>query len=89
MLDKVKTALRISHDRLDEEINDTIETARAELIRSGCDLYSLDESLVRSAIITYCKYAFASDDKKRDGFLRSFQYQQDCLRKSKGGGYCV
>lgn len=89
MLSKVKTALRISHDKLDDEIMDTINTARAELIRSGCDLYLCDEDIMRSAIITYCKYAFASDDKKKEGFWQSFQYQEDCLRKSKGGELSV
>ena len=35
MLDKVKLALRISHDLLDGDITDPIEVARAQRIRSG------------------------------------------------------
>lgn len=81
MLEKVKLSLRISHSHLDEDIKATISTARLELSRSGVDL-SKDDEMIEMAIKTYCQYVYAADTKAKDGYLKSFQYQQDCLRKS-------
>lgn len=84
MLDKVKLALRISHNLLDSDIKDTIETARAEMIRSGVSEDVADESnpLIETAIKTYCKAEYASDEKRAEGFFESWQYQLDNIRKS-------
>ena len=35
MLDKVKLALRITHSKLDSEINENIDAAKEELERAG------------------------------------------------------
>lgn len=85
MLDKVKKALRISHDVLNDDINDTISTARAEMIRSGVqkEVANSRDTLVEMAIKTYCLYRYASDEKTAQGYLQSWQYQLDNLRKSK------
>ncbi len=84
MLDKVKLKLRISHTLLDKDIKDTIEEARAELIRSGISEKYAKSShpLVESAIKTYCLYVYANDDKKTQGYFESWQYQMDNIRKS-------
>lgn len=84
MLEKVKKALRISHDYLNEDIEDTINTARAELIRSGVDkaIAEGDSDLVQMAIKTYCLFVYSDDQKKTDGYWKSWQYQLDCIRKS-------
>lgn len=87
MLDKIKMALRISHSKLDLEIIDTINAARAELLRLGIDKLKVEDEgdhLITEAIKVYCKYAFAVDMKQRDGFFTSWQYQVDCLRKTSG-----
>ena len=86
MLEKIKVARRISHNYLDEEINDTISVARAELIRSGVDeeIAESDDILILSAIKAYCLYYFEEDERKKDGFWKSWEYQLDCLRKSTG-----
>lgn len=86
MLEKVKLALRISHNLLDSDIQSTIDTARAELIRSGVSAKkaSSEDVLVESAIKTYCLFVYANDDKRAQGFFESWQYQLDNLRKSVG-----
>ena len=61
MLDKVKRALRISHSLLDDDITETINAARAEMIRSGvAEAKAKDDndSLIVSAVKTYCLYIF-------------------------------
>lgn len=87
MLEKIKLALRISHKYLDDEISNTIEVARAELIRSGVSAdkaNSQDDVLIYSAIKTYCMFAFAGDAKISDGYFKSWSYQLENLRKSSG-----
>jgi len=88
MLNKVKTALRISHNYLDNDINDTIATSRMEMIRSGVavDVANGDDKLVQMAIKTYCLSIYSPDDKAREGYAKSFELQLDCLRKSTGYG---
>lgn len=84
MLEKVKLALRISHNLLDSDIQGTIDTARAELIRSGVSEEKAygNDVLVESAIKTYCLFVYTNDDKRAQGFFESWQYQLDNLRKS-------
>lgn len=85
MLDSIKLALRISHNMLDSEILTSIETARAEMIRAGVSpTVAMDEGnlLSNEAIKTYCKYQFTNDTKMQEGFLKSWEYQIDNLRKS-------
>ena len=89
MLTEVKLALRISHDKLDSEIQSTIDAAKAEMIRSGVIEASITETdpLIADAIKTYCKYSFAFDIKLREGFFESWQYQLENIRKSEGYGW--
>ncbi|MBQ0112226.1 MAG: head-tail connector protein [Bacteroidales bacterium] len=84
MLAKVKVALRINHTFLDDDINDTINTARAELIRSGVDkeLAESNIDLIQMAVKTYCQFVYAEDTKLADGYFKSWQYQLDNIRKS-------
>ena len=84
MLNKVKLALRISHNLLDSDIQESIDVARAELIRSGVskDKAESEDVLVQSAIKTYCMFVYTNDDKRAQGFFESWQYQLDNLRKS-------
>lgn len=88
MLGKVKTALRITHNYLDNDILDTIATSRMELIRSGVavDVANSDDELIERAIKTYCLSVYAPDLKERDGYALSFAYQCDNLRKSANYG---
>ncbi|MBO4541941.1 MAG: hypothetical protein J5725_02035 [Bacteroidales bacterium] len=84
MFDKVKLALRISHNLLDGEIADVITSARSELARAGVDstLAQSDEELIQTAIKTYALAYYSSDVKDSERFNQSFTYQCDCLRKS-------
>ncbi len=82
--DDVKIALRIQTNLLNNEIDNTIKEAGAELIRSGvpAEVVSAEGALIRRAIITYCQMMLANDKTMAEGYQRSFEYQQDCLRKS-------
>lgn len=84
MLEKIKTALRISHDALDSDITETIMEARADAIRSGVPAEVMNnesEPLVVSVIKTYCLYVYGDKDSSAR-YWESYQYQLDNLRKS-------
>lgn len=81
--EKVKLALRISHNLLDEEIADVIASAGQELVRAGVDSDLIQDptELVESAIVTYVK-AYYVTGSEADRYMESFKYQCDNLRKS-------
>jgi uncharacterized phage protein (predicted DNA packaging) len=83
--DKVKLALRISHNLLDSEISDVITSARQEMLRAGVDseVAASDIELVQTAIKTYALEYYAQDPKDAERYSESFKYQLDCLRKSE------
>lgn len=82
--DKVKLALRISHDLLNGEITDVIASARAELKRAGVssEKAESDDEIIETAIKTYALAYYSSDVKDAERYQESFKYQCDCLRKS-------
>ena len=57
MLDKVKTALRVTTTAYDVEIEDYIDAAKLDLGLAGVDS-GYEDALMRKAIITYCKMSF-------------------------------
>lgn len=85
----IKTALRISHNKLDDEISNTIDVARMELIRAGIhpdkvDIIISDDKLIDEAIKTYCLFSYSNNEKMAEGYFNSWQYQVENLRKSSG-----
>ena len=91
ILEKVKAKLRITHTKLDDDITDTIAASKKEMERAGIIPTAIVESdiLILDAIEVYCLYKYAKDEQTKDGFFLSWQYQLDCLRKSKNYGYVV
>jgi len=86
MLNRVKLALRITHTKLDSEINDNIDAAQEELERAGVPREVATDPekfpLVARAIKTYCQSMAALDQNQADKYMDSFRYQADNLRKS-------
>lgn len=84
ILEKVKLALRISHNLLDNEIADVIASARQELKRAGVSKAKAEGSdeIVETAIKTYALAYYSSEVKDSERYNESFKYQCDCLRKS-------
>lgn len=87
MLEKMKIALRIKSDNLNEEIASVINSARQELIRAGVDSEKAQDEtddLIISAIRAYVLSWYCVDDKQQERYQRSFETQLDNLRKSTG-----
>lgn len=90
LLDDVKVRIGIKHSKKDTDILDTIEYAKAEMIRAGVLETNIDETdpLIRGAIKTYCQYIYdaSNNEKRKETYWKSWEYQLDCLRKSTGYG---
>ena len=86
VLETVKEAKRIRHDKLDHEIVRLASVAQSELARAGVDetkAANTDDSLIKQAVVTFCLKEL-SDGTIRDQYERSWIIQLDQLRKSEG-----
>jgi len=81
--EKVKLALRISHNLLDAEITDVIASGRQEMERAGVSAEIANSSLeiVETALKTYA-LAYYSEPNTAEKYTESFKYQLDNIRKS-------
>lgn len=82
-------ALRLSESAgtlLLEEIQNNIEAARAELIRSGVSSETVQEEgpLIQNAIIDYVLMQM-NDEGQYERYFNAWQYEMDNLRKSFPG----
>lgn len=74
MLNDIKNELRIDGNDLDIEVQDLIDTAKADLILSGVnkDKVKDTEPLIKRAIILYCKANFGYDNPEAERFQASY-----------------
>ncbi len=81
--EKVKLALRISHNLLDDEISDVIQSGRQEMVRAGVSEEVANSTLeiVETALKTYA-LAYYSEPSVAEKYTDSFKYQLDNIRKS-------
>ena len=83
-LDTVKVRRRIKHSKLDNDIETLIDTAKAEMIRVGCDEETVEAggSLVTQAVVTYCLMNMEKEKDLIDRYEKAFAIQIDSIRKS-------
>ena len=72
MLEEVKTALRITATRYDEEINGLIAACRLDLGLAGVGRIEEEDALIKRAIILYCKANFGYDNPDSEKLQRSY-----------------
>ena len=82
-LDKVKMALRISTDKLDDELADLIKAAEQDLGIAGVELPTTLDEVCTTAIITYCKLRFGMPDDA-EWLKRSYDEQKAQLVTATG-----
>lgn len=83
MLNIVKQALRISTDAFDGELEDLIEAAKQDLGIAGVIVPEDLDSIVRRAIITYCKMSFGLPEDY-DRLKKSYDEQKAQLSNATG-----
>lgn len=79
ILEKVKLALRIKSNSLDLEIQDLIESAKADLNISGVKNLDEEDPLIIQAIKTYCKANFGLDNKESEKYQNSYNLLKQSL----------
>ena len=86
MLTAVKLALRISTDAYDDEIEELIDAAYADLGIAGIDTETLEEDpLVIQAVKTYVRMSFGSPSDY-DRLKRSYDEQKAQMQTATGYG---
>lgn len=95
ILDKVKTALRVDHHKLDGEIDDQIEAAVNDLRLVGVDVENDGDPLILAAIKTYCLAHMTDNKSKAELYEERYERQKARLKLSSkygtyigGGGGC-
>ena len=81
----IKTALRIKHDKLDDEIERLEETARREMVRVGVSSEkAMDDTnyLTNQAVVTYCLMNMTEDEGLIDKYTRAWESQIDGIRRN-------
>lgn len=72
MLNKVRLALRITHDRLDSELLDLINACVYDLTIAGINVIDEDDPLIQQAVKTYCKAEYEEDVQKANRLNQAY-----------------
>lgn len=72
MLDKVRTVLRITHNKLDDELTDVINACVYDLTIAGVEKINQDDPLIQQAIKTYAKLQYETEPNKIDRLTQAY-----------------
>ena len=87
LLAKVKTALRISHTALDEDVNDSIAAGLADLKTHGIVHADDTDPLIVNAVKLYCKAEYTDEPAKAETYRQRYKELRDCLKLAEGYGW--
>lgn len=86
-LEKIKLSLRISHSKLDEDIQTDIDACMADLSVHGITYAKPDDPLIINAVKLYCKALYTDDVAKASAFSERYKELRDCLKAAEGYGW--
>lgn len=86
-LEKIKQAIRRSHDKLDEDLQADIDAAKADLQVVGIVYAGEEDPLIYNAIKLYCQASNAGDPIKGAEYLRRYEALKSCLMMAEGYGW--
>ena len=86
-LEKIKLGLRISHNKLDADIQADIEACLADLKLCGIIYAEETDPLIYNAIKLYCRATYTDDTAKSAEYLKRYEALKDCLRMAEGYGW--
>lgn len=72
MLEKVRTALRITHNKLDDELQDVINACIYDLTIAGIKNIDENDPLIRQAVKTYAKAEYEQDVNKANRLTQAY-----------------
>jgi hypothetical protein len=86
MIEKIKLALRISHSKLDSDIQADIDACLADLKVCGIVYAPAEDPLIFNAIKLYCRAAYTDDTAKAAEYLKRYDALKACLQMAGGYG---
>jgi hypothetical protein len=89
LLTKIKASIRITHDKLDEDVADTITACFADLRVAGLRAEKLDKDkeldpLILNAVKLYCRAAYTDDPVKAARYQGGYDAMKSCLMYAEG-----
>ena len=84
---KIKTGIRISHDRLDEDIMGDIDACLADLAVCGIIGPKETDPLIFNAVKLWCRSLYTDDTGKGAEYLRRYEALKSCLMMAEGYGW--
>ena len=88
-LDKIKTGLRISHDKLDDDIAADVDACLADLKMVGIVYADETDPLIFNAIKLWCRSLYTDDAAKAAEYLRRYEALRASLSMAEGYGHPV
>lgn len=86
MLEKIKLTLRISHNKLDADIQADIDACLADLHTCGVVHAQDDDPLILNAVKLWCRSIYTDDVVKGAEWLRRYNELKACLMMAEGYG---
>ena len=86
-LTKIKQGLRISHDKLDDDIRADIDACLADLRLVGVIYADESDPLIYNAIKLWCRSLYTDDTVKAAEYLRRYEALKACLMMAEGYGH--
>lgn len=84
LLQKIKTNLRISHSKLDDDVADSIEACLQDLKVCGVQDPDVADPLILNAIKLFCKVAYTDDTGKAAAYQERYDALKSCLMMAEG-----
>lgn len=72
MLEKVKMALRITHSKLDSELQDVINACKTDLRIAGITKLDDEDALIQQAVKTYARAEYEQDVNKANRLSQAY-----------------
>lgn len=86
MIEKIKLTLRISHSKLDSDIQADIDACLADLKVCGIIHAPDDDPLIFNAVKLWCRAAYTDDTAKAAEYLKRYDALKACLMMAEGYG---
>lgn len=84
ILTKIKTALRITHSKLDEDIQSEIDACLLDLEVCGVAYAHTADPLILNAVKLWCRAQYTDDTNKAAEYLRRYDALKASLMMAEG-----
>lgn len=86
-LEQIKLAVRITHDKLDADIQADIDACLADLRVCGVRYADESDPLMLNAIKLWCRSLYTDDAVKGAEYMRRYEALKTCLMMAEGYGW--